>query len=272
MKKSFFLLLTMVLMLMLAACGTSKESSGSVDKGKKNQEDKGVLAKIKKEGVINIGIEGVYPPFNYFDKDNKLIGFDVEIADEITKRMRIKPNYIPTPWDTIIGGLITKKYDIILSSMAITDERKQKVDFTEPYYHTGAQLFIHVDNTDIIDPKKDIKGKEIGVAIGTTFEKKIVEHGAKVVTYKSDLLTFQDLANKRVEGVLTDKAVGSRLIKEKSYPFKAVGDMLLQDAAGIALNKNEEALKHEMNKHLKAMMDDGTYAKISEKWFGEDIR
>lgn len=272
MKKYLFGLLVMVLMLTLAACGTSNESSGSVDKGKKNQDGTGVLAKIKKDGVLNIGIEGVYPPFNYFDKSNKLIGFDVEIADEITKRMGVKPNYIPTPWDTIIGGLLTNKYDIILSSMAITDERKQKVDFTEPYYHTGAQLFIHEDNKNILDPEKDIKGKKIGVAIGTTFEKKALELGATVTTYKSDLLTFQDLANKRVAGVLTDKAVGSRLIKEQSYPFKAVGDMLLQDAAGIALNKNEEALKSEINKHLKAMMEDGTYAKISEKWFGEDIR
>jgi ABC-type amino acid transport substrate-binding protein len=266
-KKYFFLLLTMLLMLMLAACGTSKESSGSVDK-----KDTGILAKIKKDGVINIGIEGVYPPFNYFDKENKLIGFDVDIADEITKRMGVKPNYIPTPWDTIIGGLLTKKYEIILSSMAITDERKQKVDFTKPYYHTGAQLFINKDNNDIKDPEKDIKDKKLGVAIGTTFEKKAVELGATVVTYKSDLLTFQDLANKRVDGVLTDKAVGSRLIKEKNYPFKAVGDMLLQDAAGIALNKNEKALKADIDKHLKAMMDDGTYAKISKKWFGEDIR
>ncbi|WML60375.1 transporter substrate-binding domain-containing protein [Neobacillus sp. PS2-9] len=270
MKKYLFILITMV--FMLAGCGTSKESTGSVEKSKKNQEDTGILAKIKEDGVINIGIEGVYPPFNYFDKDNKLIGFDVDIANEITKRMGVKPNYVPTPWDTIIGGLLTKKYDIILSSMAITEERKQKVDFTEPYYHTGAQLFINKNNKDIKNPEKDIKGKKIGVAIGTTFEKKATELGANVITYKSDLLTFQDLANKRVDGVLTDKAVGARLIKEQNYPFKFVGDMILKDAAGIALNKNEEALKAEINKHLKAMMDDGTYSEISKKWFGEDIR
>jgi ABC-type amino acid transport substrate-binding protein len=269
-KKPILLVMSLCLIFMLGACGSSEKttSTGGKDAGK----DSGILAEIKKKGVIDIGIEGAYPPFNYFDESNKLIGFDVDIADEITKRMGVKPNYVPTPWDTIIGGLLTKKYDIILSSMSITEERKQKVDFTDPYYHTGAQLFVNEEYTDIKDPEKDIKGKKIGVAIGTTFEKKATELGATVVNYKSDLLTFQDLANKRVVGVITDKAVGARLSKEKGYTFKTVGDPLIQDAAGITLNKHEEALKAEINKHLKAMMEDGTYAEISEKWFGKDIR
>ncbi|WP_205439595.1 transporter substrate-binding domain-containing protein [Peribacillus alkalitolerans] len=270
MKKTIIFALTLCLVFMLAACGKSEKSTSN---GKQDEKkDTGVLAEIQKAGVIDIGIEGAYPPFNYFDESNKLIGFDVDIADEITKRMGVKPNYVPTPWDTIIGGLLTKKYDIILSSMSITEERKQKVDFTDPYYHTGAQLFVNEDYTEIKDPATDIKGKKIGVGIGTTFEKKATELGASVVAYKSDLLTFQDLANKRVVGVITDKAVGARMIQEKGYPFKTVGDMLIQDAAGITLNKNEEALKAEINKHLKGMMEDGTYEEISKKWFGEDIR
>lgn len=262
--------MTICLIFMLAACGSNEKTTSNG--GEDANKDSGILANIKKKGVIEIGIEGAYPPFNYFDESNKLVGFDVDIANEITKRMGVKPNYVPTPWDTIIGGLISKKYDIIISSMAITDERKQKVDFTDPYYHTGAQLFVNANNSDIKDPEKDIKGKKIGVAIGTTFEKKATELGATVVNYKSDLLTFQDLANKRVEGVITDKAVGSRMIKEKGYEFKPVGGMMFQDAAGITLNKNQEALKADINKQLKAMMEDGTYAAISKKWFGDDIR
>ncbi|NHC40199.1 transporter substrate-binding domain-containing protein [Bacillus sp. MM2020_1] len=270
MKNPILLVMTLCLIFMLAACGSSEKSSSNG--GKDANEDSGILAAIKKNGVIEIGIEGAYPPFNYFDKSNKLIGFDVDIANEITKRMGVKPNYVATPWDTIIGGLQSKKYAIIISSMAITEERKQKVDFTDPYYHTGAQLFVNEDYSEIKDPKKDINGKKIGVAIGTTFEKKATELGATIVNYKSDLLTFQDLANKRVVGVITDKAVGSRMIKEKGFKFKAVGDMLYRDAAGITLNKHEEALKAEINKHLKEMMEDGTYEEISKKWFGEDIR
>lgn len=270
MKKSISFVMSLCFIFMLAACGSNEKTTSTG--GKDADKDSGILADIKKKGVIDIGIEGAYPPFNYFDESNKLIGFDVDVANEITKRMGVKPNYVATPWDTIIGGLQTKKYDIIISSMAITEERKQKVDFTDPYYHTGAQLFVNEDYSEIKDPKKDIKGKKIGVAIGTTFEKNATELGATVVNYKSDLLTFQDLANNRVVGVITDKAVGSRMIKEKGYPFKAVGSMLYEEAAGITLNKHEEALKAEINKQLKAMMEDGTYEEISKKWFGKDIR
>ncbi|SFA69740.1 MULTISPECIES: ABC transporter substrate-binding protein [unclassified Bacillus (in: firmicutes)] len=267
MKKTILLLMTLCLMFVMSACGSSEKSSTTGGKAGKD-----LLAQIKKEGTIDIGIEGAYPPFNYFDDKNELVGFDVDVAKEITKRMGVKANFVATPWDTIIGGLLTKKYDIIISSMAITDERKEKVDFTDPYYHTGAQLFVREDYTEIKDPKTDAKGKNIGVCIGTTFEEKANELGAMVTTYKSDLLTFQDLSAKRIDAVITDKAVGSRVIKEQNYPFKSVGDMLFTEEAGITLNKNQEELKAEINKHLKAMMEDGTYAEISKKWFGEDIR
>ncbi|MFC3885795.1 transporter substrate-binding domain-containing protein [Bacillus songklensis] len=270
MKKRISVILTIMIVMMLAACGSQGTSSKSGSGGK--SEESGSLARIQKEKVINIGIEGVYPPFNYHDQSDKLVGFDVDIAEELASRMGVKANFVETPWDTIIGGLLSNKYDIIVSSMAITPERQKKVDFTDPYYHTGAQLFVNKGYDRVKDPEKDLQGKKIGVAIGTTFEKKAVELGAQVTNYKSDLLTFQDLAVNRVEGVITDKAVGARIIKENGYPFESIGDVLYEEEAGISLNKGEDALKEEINKHLKAMMDDGTYEKISVKWFGEDIR
>lgn len=255
--------------LLLSACG-GKET-GTTEAPKSNEtETAGVLGKIKSSGTINIGIEGAYPPFNFYNDKNELEGFDVDITNELAKRMGVKANYLATPWDSIIAGLLSKKYDIILSSMAITEERKKKVDFTDPYYHTGAQLFIP-ESSAIASPT-DIKGKKIATAIGTTFEKKATELGAELVTYKNDMLGFQDMENGRVEGIITDRGVGARIIKEKNYPFKPIGDPLLLDAAGIALNKNEEALRVELNKYLEEMLKDGTYEQISKKWFDQDIR
>ena len=219
---------------------------------------------------MSVGIEGAFPPFNYFNDKNELEGFDVDITNEIAKRMGVEANFTATPWDSILAGLLSKKYDIIISSMTITDERKQKVDFTDPYYRTGAQLFAP-DNSTITDPT-NLKGLKIGVSIGTTFEQKATELGAEAVTYKSDLLTFEDMKNGRVEGVITDKVVGAAIMKEKSYPFKTIGDMLYSEDIGIALNKEEEAFRNEINKHLKDMMEDGTYEEISQKWFNRDIR
>lgn len=269
MRKWLSTFITILMVMMLAACG-SKETAGSGE-SKEGTKDTNALARIQEEKVINIGIEGVYPPFNYHDEEDNLVGFDVDIANELASRMGVKPNFIETPWDTIIGGLLSQKYDIILSSMAITPERQQKVDFTDPYFRTGAQVFVNEGYNGIKNPQKDIKGKKIAVAIGTTFEAKATELGAQVTNYKSDLLTFQDLAANRVEGVITDKAVGSRIIKENGYPFKPIGKVLFEEAAGISMNKGEDELREEINKHLKEMKEDGTYKEISMKWFGEDI-
>lgn len=247
--------------VLLAGCG-AKEPASTLGNG--------VLDKILAEKKMNVGIEGAFPPFNYFNDKNQLEGFDVDITNELAKRMGVEAHYVATPWESILAGLLSKKYDIIISSMTITEERQQKVDFTEPYYRTGAQLFVPESST-ITDPT-NIKGVKIGVSIGTTFEEKAKELGADMVTYKSDLLTFEDMKNGRVQGVITDKVVGASIIKEKGYAFKPVGELFDSEEIGIALNKNEEAFLQEINKHLKAMMEDGTYEKISQKWFNGDIR
>ncbi|TFC48781.1 transporter substrate-binding domain-containing protein [Cryobacterium sp. TMT1-21] len=224
----------------------------------------------KAQDTLKVGIEGAYPPFNYYDKDNKLVGFDVDITTALSKDMGVKVEYVATPWDSILGGLLAKKYDIIISSMAITEERKAKVDFTEPYYHTGSQLFAPTD-TSITDSAQ-IKGKQIGVAIGTTFEEKARALGADVVTYKSDLLAFEDVKNGRLDGLLTDGPVGGNAIQVGGYDMKAVGTPLIDAAAGIAVNKNNSGLLKKLNAAITKIQDDGTYLKISTKWFGTDIR
>ncbi|WP_197945556.1 transporter substrate-binding domain-containing protein [Kyrpidia spormannii] len=258
-------------LFLVSACGAqspSQPASGGSSAG--SQAEDPTLAKIKSSGVINVGIEGAFPPFNYFNSNNQLEGFDVDITNEIAKRMGVKVNFVPTPWDSIITGLLARKYDIILSSMAITPERMQKVDFTDPYYHTGAQLFVP-NNSTVTDPTK-VKGMKIGVTVGTTYETKVTDLGAIPVTYKSDELAFTDLANGRIQGVVTDRGVGSWMIKDKKYPIKSVGDPLYTETIGIALNKGETGLRDEINKQLKAMMTDGTYTQISQKWFDKDIR
>lgn len=255
--KLVFASIVALLMLIVSACSSATSKT----------DDE--LGKIKSAGVLNIGIEAAYPPFNYYNNKNQIIGFDVDIAKEVGKRMGVKINFVATPWDSIIGGLLANKYDAVISSMAITPEREKKVDFTDPYYHTGSQLFVP-NNSTITDPTK-ISGRKIGVSIGTTFEKKARELGANLTTYKNDLLAFQDLQAGRTEGVITDTAVGANIIKAQNYPFKMLGQPLLQSAAGIAINKNQKSLQSAINKALNDMVKDGTYDKISKQWFGINI-
>lgn len=259
MKKGFLFLMVLIFMNVAVACDFNKKSDG-----------RNVLEKIIEKGEINVGIEGAYPPFNFYNNSNQLEGFDVDITNEIAKRMGVKVNFVATPWDSIIGGLLSNKYEIIISSMAITEERKQKVDFTEPYYRTGAQLFAP-SNTDIKDANTDLVGKKIGVVTGTTFTKEVERLGGEPVLYKSDLLSFQDLSNGRIDGAITDKAVGGNIIVENDYDISPLGEILYDEVAGITVNKGEKDLVKEIDRHIKDMVKDGTYKKISEKWFGTSI-
>ena len=237
--KKYLCIFMLIFVAVLSACGSSDKSN-----------EKDALEKINKEGVIKVGIEGAYPPFNFYNSKNELEGFDVDITNEIAKRMGVKVEFVATPWDSIIGGLLSKKYEIIISSMAITEDRKKKVDFTEPYYYTGAQLFTK-SNSAIKNVDTDVKGKKIGVVTGTTFTDEVIRLGGEPVLYKSDLLSFQDLVNGRIDGSITDKAVGGNIILENGYDVTPVGNVLYDETAGITVNKNQKGLVDEIDNKLK---------------------
>ncbi len=262
-KRNFLVLLCSLLslFLVLSACG-GKDANGS----KVAEETNGVKAK----GVIKIAIEGAYPPYNYINAQNQLEGFDVDFSLELAKRLGVKAELVATPWDSMIPGLIASKYDIIVSDMAITEERKQKVDFSDPYFTTGNQLFVPAGSS-LKDPD-EMKGKKIGVTISTTAADIATKMGADVVLYKNDFLAFADMANNRLEGVITDQGVGAQIIKEKNYAATSVGDLLNKEQAGITIRKEDTALRDQINKILADMKNDGTYTRISQKWFGKDIR
>jgi ABC-type amino acid transport substrate-binding protein len=262
MKKLSLVLCMILLVLIMAACGGDKEVEGSVV-GE-------TLKNIKSEGEIRIAMEGAYPPYNFINKSNQLEGFDVDFAQEVAKRLGVKAVLLPNPWDSMIPALTSKKFDIIVSDMAITEERKKKVDFSDPYFTTGNQLFVPKDSS--IKVKEDIKGKKIGVTISTTAADMVTELGADVKLYKNDFLAFEDLTNGRLEGVATDQGVGAQIILDKKSTLVTIEGLLNTEEAGITIRKEDDDLRKEINQIISDMQKDGTYEEISKKWFGKDIR
>jgi len=260
MKKFNVLIFITLILLVATGCGTSKSNSAATT----------TLDRIKADGKLTYAMSGQYPPFNFYNEKNQLTGFDVEIGQEIAKRINVKPSPVATEWDGIIAGLVASKFDMILGSMAITDERLQKVDFSTPYYRSGAQVIVPADSS--ISGGADLKGKTIGVVLGTTYEKKARELGATVKTYKGDPDAFNDMRNGRLDAVITDKIVGLNAIKKNNYPFKLAGDLLYVEKMGIAIRKDSPKLLEAVNNALAKMMEDGTYKQISEKYFSADIR
>lgn len=216
-------------------------------------------------------MSGLYKPFNY-SEGGVLTGFDVEIGEEIAARMGREAAPVTNPWETIIQGLKTDKYDAIIGSMAITEERLEQVNFSRPYYRSGAQIFVQSDNNDVASAD-DLAGKRIGVVKASTF-KDIAEEltdANKVVGYDSDVIALQDLTTGRIDAVITDQVVGFDAINSAGLAIKDVGEPLYVDEMGIALPLESVELLDEINEALEAMIADGTYASISEKWFGRNI-
>ncbi len=222
-----------------------------------------------KDDNLSVALTGKYPPFSMYAPDGRLVGFDVDVSLEIGKRIGREVEFVTTEWDGILAGLLSGKYDAIIGSMAITPERQKKVDFSTPYYESGAQLFIHKNLRGEISSIEDCGVKRIGVVLGETFEHFLgKEHpGIPVRTYKSTVDIFQDVENGRLAGFVSDRLLGAYQIRKTGKPFIATGDLLYRERMAIPVVKERKELLAEINSALKQIKLDGTLEDIENKWF-----
>lgn len=230
------------------------------------------LQRVLDEGTLTVVGSGGYPPFNFIDENSKVVGFDVDVGQEIADRLGVELNYETSDWDGLVEGLRAKRYDAILGSMAITQDRLAVVSFSNPYYYSGAQLFVQ-KGSGISDPS-EMEGKEIAVATGTNFVEDAEALGADTQLYQDDNATLSELMNGRVDGVITDRLVGLNAIQELNAgdDLEMCGEILRYETMGIAFNQADITLQAEVNRILLEMRQDGTLTEISERWFdGQDI-
>lgn len=222
---------------------------------------------------IKIATEGAFPPFNTMDKDGKPAGFDVDIANALCAEMKADCQIVTQDWDGIIPGLLAKKYDAIIASMSITDERKQAVDFTNPYYSNKLQFVAEKSKTYTLTAE-GLKGKSVGVQRATISNEWMEKNmpGVDVKLYGTQEEAFLDLAAGRIDVVLNDLYVTyDWLNSDAGKSFELKGKVVYDDdKIGIAVRKGD-ALTEKMNTALKAIRDNGTYAKINAKYFPFDI-
>ncbi len=238
-----------------------------------------VIGAANAEMKIRIGTEGAYPPFNFKDASGELKGFDVDIAKALCAEMKAECSFVAQDWDGIIPALLAKKYDAIIASMSITEERKKKVDFTEKYYSTPAK-FIVDKKGGISDVSADaLKGKNIG-AQGSTIHANFLEDVYKSSTiklYKTQDEANADLASGRLDAILADSAVLLEWLKTKDggcCKFTGPGfndPKYFGVGAGIAVRKGETDLAASFNKAIKAIRANGVYKKINDKYFPFDV-
>ena len=258
--------MTTIFRTLLTVCAILIGTLGTVQQLQADELDA-----IKANGSMRIAMTGAYPPFNFVDEQNKVVGFDPAIGKEIARRMGIEAKVITTAWDGIIGGLLANKYDAIVGSMSITDKRKEVVDFVGPYYTTKRAIFTKSGSK--ITSVSQLGSVKIGVTLGETHEQWAREQGYNVKTYKGLPELLLELENGRVDAIIGDSIAVILAAKASGRDFVQIKDLVTESVgAGIAIRKGNPQLHAAMQKALDELQADGTYLSIAKKWVGADIR
>lgn len=235
-----------------------------------------IAASTAQAETLKIATEGAYPPFNYVDSNNQLHGFDVDIANALCERMKVECQIVAQDWEGIIPALLAKKYDAVVASMIATDERKKKIAFSNHYYRTPLSVAVPKDS-DITDAQTNFKGRTVGAQASSTQAIYAEDHygpaGADVKFYPTLDEANSDLAAGRVDGVIADKFPLLAWAESTGKDCcKIIGDVNGTTAdASIAVRKEDNALRERLNKALDEIVADGTYKKISSRYFAFDI-
>ncbi|MFJ7827583.1 amino acid ABC transporter substrate-binding protein [Psychrobacillus sp. NPDC096623] len=275
MKKLIPFLLLLAISVLLVACNSdsdsSKETSNSSGKDDSTNAKQTLLDKVKEEKVIKIGTEGTYMPFTFHDESGKLTGYDVEVAEEVGKRLGIKVEFYETQWDAIFAGLESERFDAIANQVAVSDERKEKYSFSIPYTNPSAVLVTHKDNTEI-KSVEDIAGKKSAQTMTSNWAGIAESEGAEIVRVEGFNEAIQLVTSKRVDLTFNDEL--SVLMYQQEQPDAPLQVIPYPDYkvdVGFLFRQGNEELVAEFDRVLEEMKADGTLKELSEKWFGKDV-
>jgi cystine transport system substrate-binding protein len=266
-SRSFIgLVLLFVFTLVLSACGTNNE---------KSSENADLLQEVKDRGVLKVGVMGTYQPYNFLNEDKEMDGFDADIAKEVGKRLGVDVEFVAQEFSGMIAGLQAEKFDMVVSQMTITDERKKQMDFSDPYITNHVKIIVP-ESDQSITKVEDFKGKDIGVGLGTNDETylrtelipKVGDFTIK--TYDDVITSLKDLDTGRIDATINNMYAIKPVIEKNGFQIKAVGEPIKSDQAGIAVRKGNEPFVTELNRILNEMKEDGTYKAIYVKWFDEE--
>ncbi len=249
MKKAIFFILLTPMIFLVFACNGNQQPGWKTD------------------AILKVGTDATYPPFEMVDtKTGQPDGFDIDIMKAICRINGWRPEFIVTPFDGIISGLKGNKYDCIISAMTITEQRQAIVDFSESYYLAGQVIAVPPDDT-IINSANDLRGKKVGVQLGTTGEKMAKSlSGLLVFSFDNIGAAFIDMENGQIDAILNDWPTTNEYIRLKGTA-KTVGEILSKEYYGIALKKGDRELITKIDSAITIIKGNGEYDNIYEKWF-----
>lgn len=268
----WFPLLTGLLVL-VTACQTGQGQPSAAD-GSEDADAGGdsVLARVMEAGVMRVANPQTSPPYSFRDENDEVAGFDVDLANEIGERMGVEIEFIQGTFDTFIPGLDTDRWDIVIAGMSITPEREEAADFSIPYRVASVTVFLNGDDDAEVAGLEDLAGRSIAVLAGSSdVERAESVPDAELQTYENATLALTDLGLGRVDAYIGSRPVGLYAAQASDLNVRATDVELATERNGMAIKQGEDELKAEMDRLVREMLEDGTIAELSQKWFGEDI-
>ena len=229
---------------------------------------------ILKNKKLRIAVDTTYPPMEFEGDDGKPVGLDIDLAREIANRLKVNAEFVVMPWDGILAGLKSNRYDMIMSSMNITDERKQQVNFI-PYISMG-QVFLTKKNAKKVSTEKDLAGLVVAVQADTT-SYTAVENFKKsgiaikeIKAFKNATETFSAIKANQAQVIVIDEAVGLYYSGMDAKSFTVTGEAMKPEPIGIAVSKSDAKLQATLSTIMKQIKEDGTFKNIYKKWLKAD--
>lgn len=229
------------------------------------------LDRIVQTGELRIGTEGTYAPFTFHDTSGALVGFDVEIGRAIADRLGVEAEFLEGPWDGLIAGVDADRYDIVINQVGITEERRAKYDFSEPYITSKAVLIVRSDN-DAIEAFEDLEGRTSAQSLTSNFGKLAEEHGATLVGTDGFDQSIALVIQGRADATINDSlSFFDFKKKQPDAEVKVVATDTDADFSGVLMAKGQPELMAAINEALASIKSDGTYDVISKRYFNEDV-
>ena len=263
--KKITLLTTVLLVLatfVLGACG-KKEATG--------------LAAIKEKGQLIIGLDDTFAPMGFKDDKGEIVGFDIDLAKEVAKRIGVEAVFKPSEWSGIVFELKSKNIDVIWNGMTITEDRKKEISFSNPYMNNN-QIIVTLSGSTL-NSKADLNGKIIGLQLGSSSfnavsADEISKSFKEIKKYDTNVEALMDLEAGRIEAVVLDEIVARYYIAQKEKDtnkdlFKVLDGDFGTEEYGVGIRQEDKDLKDEIDRIIDEMKKDGSYDAIYEKWFGK---
>ena len=224
---------------------------------------------------IVVGLDDNFPPMGFRDDKNNIVGFDVDMAKEASKRLGMEVEFKPIDWNSKEAELSGKRVDVLWNGLTITEKRKENILFTKPYMENRQMIVVAANSP--IKTKADLAGKVVGTQDGNSSVEAIEKEVAVMKSFKEfkkygdNVAAFMDIKTGRLDALVVDEVVGRYFIAKKPGEYVVLKDNFGSEEYGVGMRKDDKELLAKLQKAMDEMKKDGTAAKISKQWFGEDI-